>query len=101
MGRQTLRQHPIRPRNRKAPNHRGSPGRPIDPRRQTPAKYRVSNYNSVGMAMQILDTISGEAGDLQDRTKAELVKLFVGGQAGDIPKRAEADKATRRRSTRH
>jgi hypothetical protein len=55
----------------------------------------LERINSVGMAMQILDTISGEAGDLQDRTKAELVKLFVGGQAGDIPKRAEADEVTR------
>jgi hypothetical protein len=55
----------------------------------------LERINSVGMAMQILDTISGEAGDLQDHTKAELVKLFVGGQAGDIPKRAEADEATR------
>jgi len=52
----------------------------------------LERINSVGMAMQILGTISGEAGDLQDRTKAELVKLFVGGQAGDIP---EADEATR------
>jgi nitrate reductase gamma subunit len=55
----------------------------------------LERINSVGMAMQILDTISGEAGDLQDRTKAELVKLFVGGQAGDISKRAEADEAAR------
>jgi len=50
----------------------------------------LERINSVGMAMQILDTISSGAGDLQDRTKAELVKLFLAGQAGDIPERVKA-----------
>jgi nitrate reductase gamma subunit len=45
---------------------------------------QASNYtrtleriNSVGMAMQILDTISPDATGLQDQTKAEIVKLLL------------------------
>jgi nitrate reductase gamma subunit len=37
----------------------------------------LERINSVGMAMQILDTISGEEKALQDQTKAELVKLLL------------------------
>jgi len=45
---------------------------------------QASNYtqtleriNSVGMAMQIVDSISDESKELQDKTKAELVKLLL------------------------
>jgi hypothetical protein len=37
----------------------------------------LERINAVGMAMQILDTLSGESRDLQDRTKAEMVKLLL------------------------
>jgi hypothetical protein len=37
----------------------------------------LERINSVGMAMQILDTISEDSKDLQDSTKAEIVKLLL------------------------
>ena len=37
----------------------------------------LERMNSVGMAMQILDSISGESKEMQDLTKAEIVKLLV------------------------
>ena len=37
----------------------------------------LERINAVGMAMQILDTISDESKELQDKTKAEIVKLLI------------------------
>ena len=37
----------------------------------------LERINSVGMAMQILDTISTESKELQDKTKAEIVKFLL------------------------
>ena len=37
----------------------------------------LEQINSVGMAMQIMDSISGEARELQDKTKAEIVKMLL------------------------
>lgn len=37
----------------------------------------LERINSVGMAMQILDTISNESKGLQDQTKAEIVKVLL------------------------
>ncbi len=37
----------------------------------------LERINSVGMAMQILDSISSESKELQDETKAEIVKLLL------------------------
>lgn len=37
----------------------------------------LERINSVGMATQILDTISEESRELQDRTKAQIVKLLL------------------------
>ena len=43
----------------------------------------LERINSVGMAMQILDTISNKSKDLQDSTKAEIVKMVLS-QAGGV-----------------
>lgn len=37
----------------------------------------LERINSVGMAMQILDTISSESKELQDKTKADIIKLIL------------------------
>lgn len=37
----------------------------------------LERINSVGMAMQILDTISSDSKELQDKTKAEIVKILL------------------------
>lgn len=37
----------------------------------------LERINSVGMAMQIMDTISAESRELQDRTKAEIVMVLL------------------------
>jgi hypothetical protein len=42
----------------------------------------LERINSVGMAMQILDTISNESKDLQDSTKAEIVKMVLSQASG-------------------
>jgi hypothetical protein len=53
----------------------------------------LERINSVGMAMQILDSISSESKELQDTTKAEIVKLLLLHPSGLIEK-ADIDKAT-------
>lgn len=58
----------------------------------------LERINSVGMAMQILDTISDESRELQDRTKAQIVKLLLQqsdpagapGPRADISERTDA-----------
>ncbi len=42
----------------------------------------LERINSVGMAMQILDTISNKSKDLQDKTKAEIVKMVLSQASG-------------------
>lgn len=42
----------------------------------------LERINSVGMAMQILDTISNKSIDLQDKTKAEIVKMVLSQASG-------------------
>lgn len=37
----------------------------------------LERINSVGMAMKILDTISNESKELQDKTKAEMVRMLL------------------------
>jgi hypothetical protein len=64
----------------------------------------LERINAVGMAMQILDTLSGESRELQDRTKAEIVKLLlIHGETDPEPKGTKGPScigniSTRRRS---
>jgi hypothetical protein len=51
----------------------------------------LERINSVGMAMQILDTISNEARELRDRTKADIVRLLLS-QAAELSRSVPADK---------
>ncbi len=37
----------------------------------------LERINSVGMAVQILDSISGEHEDLKNKTRAEIVKMLL------------------------
>ncbi len=43
----------------------------------------LERINSVGMAMQILDTISNESKELQDKTKSEIVKSLLSNSKGN------------------
>jgi len=61
----------------------------------------LERINSVGMAMQILDTMPDDANptDLKSTTKADLVKLLVQ-QVQEIPKTTQTAGLTRKRKAR-
>jgi hypothetical protein len=50
----------------------------------------LESINSVGMAMQILDTISPDSTKLPDQTKAQIVVSLLSGASLELPERETA-----------